>query len=71
MKLRYLLLAVSLLYSASAEAYIGPGLGAGVVATVIGIVGAVLLAIAGIVYYPIKRLLKNRRKPPPPTEGGG
>jgi hypothetical protein len=40
-------------------------------ATVIGIVGAVLLAIAGIVYYPIKRLLKNRRKPPPPTEGGG
>jgi|LakMenEpi03Aug12_release.lakeMendotaPanAssembly.Ray.scaffolds.fasta_scaffold1207275_2 hypothetical protein len=71
MKLRYLLLAVSLLYSSSAEAYIGPGLGAGVVATVIGIVGAVLLAIAGIVYYPIKRLLKNRRKPPPPTEGGG
>jgi hypothetical protein len=71
MKLRYLLLAVSLLYSSSAEAYIGPGLGAGVVATVIGIVGAVLLAIAGIVYYPIKRLLKNRRKPPPPTEGDG
>ena len=71
MKLRYLLLAASLLYSPSAEAYIGPGLGAGVVATVIGIVGAVLLAIAGIVYYPIKRLLKSRRKPPPPTEGGG
>jgi len=53
----------------SAQAYIGPGVGAGVVATVLGVVSSIFLLMAGIIYYPIKRTVKmlrrkdNRSKP--------
>lgn len=43
-------------------AYLGPGMGGGIIAGVLGIVGAILLAIFGILYYPIKRMIKNRKK---------
>ena len=45
-----------------AYAYIGPGMGGGVFAAVLGVIGAILLALFGILYYPIKRMLKNRKK---------
>ena len=48
--------------SNSVFAYIGPGMGGGVIAAVLGVVGAILLALFGILYYPIKRMLKNRKK---------
>ena len=51
-----------LIISSPASAYIGPGMGGGVIAAVIGVLGAVLLALFGILYYPIKRMLKNRKK---------
>jgi hypothetical protein len=37
-------------------------MGGGVIAAVLGVIGAVLLALFGILYYPIKRMLKNRKK---------
>ena len=43
-------------------AYIGPGMSGGVIAATLGIVGAIFLAIFGILYYPIKRAIKNRKK---------
>jgi membrane protein implicated in regulation of membrane protease activity len=46
-----------------ALAYIGPGVGAGAVAAVFGVLGSIFLAIVGVVYYPIKRLLKKRKAP--------
>lgn len=42
-------------------AYIGPGLGAGAVATVIGILVSIFLAVFGIVWYPFKRFLKRKK----------
>ena len=51
-----------LIISSSVFAYIGPGMGGGVIAGVLGVIGAVLLALFGILYYPIKRMLKNRKK---------
>lgn len=45
--------------SSPAFSYIGPGTGAGLIATVLGVLVAVLLALFGILYYPIKRLIKN------------
>jgi hypothetical protein len=56
------LIIVLLSISSSASAYIGPGMGGGVFAAVLGVIGAVLLALFGILYYPIKRALKNRKK---------
>ncbi len=56
------LLIFMLLISTPSYAYIGPGMGGGVIAAVIGFFAAILLGIWGILYYPIKRALKNRKK---------
>ena len=46
------------------EAYVGPGLGLGVVGAVIGVIVAVFLAFVGMLWYPIKRfILRNSTKP--------
>ena len=42
-------------------AYIGPGMGGGIIAVVVGFIAAIFLALWGILYYPIKRALKNRK----------
>ena len=56
------LVIVLLSISSSVFAYIGPGMGGGIIAAVLGVLGAILLALFGILYYPIKRMLKNRKK---------
>lgn len=56
-------IAVTVLFPAAAQAYIGPGVGAGAIAAVLGVIGSVLLAVFAVVYYPIKRMLKKKRKP--------
>ena len=48
--------------SSNAYAYLGPGMGGGLIAAVLGVAGAIFLALIGILYYPIKRILKNRKK---------
>jgi hypothetical protein len=39
-----------------AEAYIGPGAGISVIGTAVAFVGAVIFAVVGFVWYPLKRL---------------
>ena len=36
-------------------AYIGPGMGGGVIAAIFGLIAAFFLGLWGILYYPIKR----------------
>ena len=43
-------------------AYIGPGMGGGVIAAIFGIIAAFFLGLWGVLYYPIKRALKNKKK---------
>lgn len=40
--------------------YIGPGMGGGVIAAILGIIAAFFLGLWGILYYPIKRVFKKR-----------
>ena len=42
-------------------AYVGPGMGGGAIAAIIGFFAAILLGLWGILYYPIKRALKKRK----------
>ena len=53
------LLICFLLYSPLALAYIGPGLGAGMVATVLGLLVGLMMLLVGIVWYPLKRLFRR------------
>lgn len=45
-----------------AEAYIGPGAGLTAIGTVLALFGAILMAIVGFLWYPIKRLRARRRE---------
>ena len=49
------------LISIPSYAYIGPGMGGGAITAIIGFFAAILLGLWGILYYPIKRALKNRK----------
>jgi predicted RND superfamily exporter protein len=50
------------LISSPLYAYLGPGMGGGVITAIIGFFAAFFLALWGILYYPIKRALKNRKE---------
>ena len=55
----YMALAVLVVFSESAYAYIGPGLGAGTVAIILGILVSIVLGILAVFWYPIKRFYRN------------
>jgi TM2 domain-containing membrane protein YozV len=55
----------AILIPGAAEAYIGPGVGAGAFAAVMGVLGSIFLAIVGVIYYPIKRMLKRKKSSSP------
>ena len=59
MNLVYLFGAIWLTYPAHAWAYVGPGLGSGVVVAVIGTVFGLLMLIVGVIWYPIKKMIRR------------
>lgn len=68
---RLILVALPVAFAAvPAEAYIGPGAGAGTIAVVLGVLAAVAMAFMAIVWYPVKRLLKRAKRAPAARPGG-
>ena len=55
--------AASVVVPSVAHAYIGPGVGLGVIGTALAFLAAIALAIVGFVWYPLKRVLKGRKLP--------
>ena len=51
---------ILLCQSSVAHAYIGPGAGISAIGTVIALLGALLLAIIGFIWYPLKRLRRKQ-----------
>ena len=49
------------LISTSSFAYLGPGVGGGVIAATIGVAVAIIAALFGLIWFPIKRLLKKKK----------
>jgi hypothetical protein len=64
---RLLLVALTLLVGAAspAMAYVGPGAGLTAIGAALAFVGAMVLAVIGFVWYPIKRLLRGRTRKAP------
>lgn len=61
MPIKLLLSCLLMLCSTPSYAYIGPGLGAGAIAAVVGVILSIVVAIFAVTYYPIKRAFKKRR----------
>ena len=62
MLMRTLIFVLAWLIPNAAHAYIGPGAGISAIGSLLALIAAVLLAIVGFVWYPVKRIMKNRRK---------
>ena len=52
----YIFSSISIIFS-----YIGPGMAGGAIAAIFGLIAAFFLGLWGILYYPIKRAIKNRQ----------
>eukprot|EP00494_Astrolonche_serrata_P033987 UN34256 len=59
--MRITIFLVLFLISASAQAYVGPGLGLGALGAIIAVLATILLAVFGLLWYPIKRLLRKKK----------
>lgn len=59
--MRFIVLVLLLFPPFAAHAYVGPGLGLGVIGAILGTLLAVVMAIAGVVWYPVKRLRKKHQ----------
>jgi len=53
----------------SASAYVGPGTGLTAIGTLLAIIGAIFFAIVGLVWYPVKRLIKFMNRKSRSSEG--
>ena len=51
-----------LAWAPAAEAYIGPGVGLGAIALVVGMLGSIVLWFTAILWYPFRRMLHRRRE---------
>jgi len=56
-----LVVIVGAVLAAPAHAYIGPGAGLTAIGAVLALIAALLLAVVGFVWYPVKRLLRTRK----------
>lgn len=57
-----LLLSAALLLPSSAQAYLGPALGLGVIGSVVGVVVVALLSLFSFVYVPLRNYLRRNRR---------
>lgn len=63
-----ILFAMALVHPATAQAYVGPGAGLTAIGTVVALIAALLLAVVGFVWYPVKRFRQKRKASPHPTD---
>ena len=59
---RLLYILLLLIIQNTAYAYIGPGMGGGMIVATLGIIVAIFAALFGLIWFPIKRLLKKRKE---------
>ena len=60
-KLTFITLLI-ILTSTSSYAYLGPGIGGGIIAATFGVIIAILSALFGLIWFPLKRFLKKKKE---------
>ena len=58
----HFLLLFLILIPTTAYAYLGPGVGTGIIAATLGIIVAIIAALISIVWFPFKRYLKKKKE---------
>ena len=53
---------IFILMTNTSYAYLGPGIGGGIIAATIGLVVAILIGLIGLIWFPLKKLFKKRKK---------
>ncbi|WP_395620460.1 hypothetical protein [Sphingorhabdus sp.] len=48
-------------FESPAHAYLGPGVGLGAIGVTLGVIATFVLAFLGLLWYPLKRMLKGIR----------
>ena len=51
-----------LFITTSSNAYLGPGIGGGALAATLGIVISIFAVLFGLIWFPVKRLIKKRKE---------
>jgi Na+/proline symporter len=65
---RLVFFVVAMLAAGPALAYLGPGAGLGMLGSLFAVIGAVLLALFGLIVLPVRMIMKKRRRQAtPPT----
>jgi len=59
---KLLSISIFMYFTSTIHAYIGPGMGGGVIAGILGIIFAIFLGLVAIIWYPIKRLISRFKK---------
>ena len=62
MKKIFISLIILLIFPTTSFAYLGPGIGIGILAATLGIIIAILAAIFGMIWFPVKKLLKKKKR---------
>lgn len=60
-----------LLPVSAAHAYLGPGAGLSAIGSVLAIAAAVVVAVIGFLWYPLKRLMRGRQRQEAPKQHKG
>ena len=61
-KLIFKIILINIFFTTKVFSYVGPGLGGGIIAATFGIVIAIIAAIFGIIWFPLKRFFKKKKK---------
>lgn len=58
----YLIILFSFSFTNSSFAYLGPGMGAGLIMTALGVIVAIFVGLFGLIWFPVKRFIKKRKE---------
>jgi uncharacterized membrane protein YidH (DUF202 family) len=56
-----LVVAGAFLMPSTATAYVGPGAGLSAIGSLLALIAAVVLAVVGFLWYPLKRIMRKRK----------
>ncbi|MDX2471675.1 MAG: hypothetical protein QNL04_13980 [SAR324 cluster bacterium] len=60
--MKAVIIAFLLFFPNIAFAYVGPGLGGGVIASIVGVISAIFMLLVGVLWYPLKKFVLRFRK---------